>query len=152
MKNEFDLIAISETWCKDDSINVNSLYQIPNYIPIDQIWKIGNKCGGLAKYIHKTVTFKIFEKLSNNNEHIESESLSIEIIRTNQKNIILLCIYRPLRGDHNIFTSKIRNLIERRKQNQKLVVGDLNLNTLNTTNDNDQNFLMLPLKIVFFLW
>ena len=37
MKNEFDLIAISETWCTDDSINVNSLYQIPNYIPIDQI-------------------------------------------------------------------------------------------------------------------
>ena len=32
MKNEFDVIAISERWCNDDCINVNSLYQIPNYI------------------------------------------------------------------------------------------------------------------------
>ena len=71
MKNEFDSIAISETWCNDDSINVKSLYQIPNYIPIYQIGKTGNKCGGLALYIPKTITFNILEKLSNSNEHIE---------------------------------------------------------------------------------
>ena len=47
--------------------------------------------------MHKTITFRVLEKLSNNNRHIES--LSIEIIRKNQKNIILSCIYRPSRGD-----------------------------------------------------
>ena len=71
MKNEFDDIAISETWCNDDSINVKSLYQIPSYIPIYQIGKTGNNCGGLALYIPKTITFNILEKLSNNNEHTE---------------------------------------------------------------------------------
>ena len=71
MKNEFDDIAISETWCNDDSINVKSLYQIPSYIPIYQIGKTGNNCGGLALYIPKTITFNILEKLSNNNEYTE---------------------------------------------------------------------------------
>ena len=71
MKNEFDDIAISETWCNDDSINVKSLYQIPSYIPIYQIGKTGDNCGGLALYIPKTITFNILEKLSNNNEYTE---------------------------------------------------------------------------------
>ena len=43
MKNEFDVIAISGTLCNVDSINVNSLYQIPNYIPIHQIRKTSNE-------------------------------------------------------------------------------------------------------------
>ena len=97
MKNEFDAIAITEMWCKDDSINVNLLYQITSYIPIHQIQKTGNKGGGLALYIHKTITFNTLEKISNNNEHIEG--LSVEIIRKNQKNIILLCIYRHPSGN-----------------------------------------------------
>ena len=46
MKNEFDVIAISTTWCNDDSINVNWLYRKPNYILIHQIRKTGNKEGG----------------------------------------------------------------------------------------------------------
>ena len=72
MKNEFDIITISETWCNDDNININSLYQIPNYTPIHQIRKTSSKDGGLVLYIHKTITFNALEKLSNNNEHIES--------------------------------------------------------------------------------
>ena len=36
-KNEFDIIAISETWWNDNNININSLYQIPNYTPIHKI-------------------------------------------------------------------------------------------------------------------
>ena len=43
MKNEFDIIAISETWCNDDNNNINWLYQIPNYTPIHQIRETGNK-------------------------------------------------------------------------------------------------------------
>ena len=77
MKNEFDVIAISETWCNDDSINVNSLYQIPDYRLTHQIRKIGNKGGRLALNIQKTITFKTLKKLSNNNKHIESLSTEI---------------------------------------------------------------------------
>ena len=131
MRNEFDIIAISETWCNGDNISINSLYQIPNYTPIHQIRKTGNKGGGLVLYMHKTITFNALEKLSNSNKHIES--LSVETIRKNQKNIILSCIYRPPRGDPNIFTSKIKEPAERNKQKQEplVLIGDLNLNSLN---------------------
>ena len=116
MKNEFDIIAISETWCNDDIININSLYQIPNYNPIYQIRKTSSR--GLVLYMHKTITFNVLEKLSNNNEH--TESLSVEIIRKNQKNIILSCIYRSPRGDPHIFTSKVKELVERSKNKNRL--------------------------------
>ena len=108
-----DKTVITARWCNDDSINVNLHYQMPNYIPIYQIQKAGSKGGGLALYIHKAITFNKLEKLSNNNEHIES--LSVEKIRKNQKNIISSCIYRPPRGNQNIFTSEIKYLIERPK-------------------------------------
>ena len=93
------------------------LYQIPNYSPIHQIQKTSSKGRGLVLYIHKTITFNALEKLSNNNGHIES--LSVEIIRKNQKNIILSCIYRPPRGHPHIFASKIKELVERNKKNTK---------------------------------
>ena len=114
MKNELDVIAIPETWCNDQSTNVNSLYQIRNHIPIHRILKTGNKSGGLTLLIHQTITFEALEKLSNNKKHIEN--LFEEIIH---KIIILWCIYRPPRGNQNIFTCKAKGLIERYKQNQK---------------------------------
>ena len=97
--------------------------------------------------MHKTIKFNALEKLSNNNKHIES--VSVEIIRKNQKNKILSCIYRPWRGDPNIFTSKIKELAERNKQKQKplALTGDLNLNSLNyATNNHVQNFFNLAFE------
>ena len=58
MKNEFDVIAISKMWCNVDSINVKSLYEIPNYISFHKIQKIGNMGGGLTMHIHKTITLR----------------------------------------------------------------------------------------------
>ena len=92
MKNEFDVKPISKMWYNDDSINVNLLYQIANYLPIHQFRKTGINGGALALYIHKTITFNTLEKLSNNNEHIEN--LSFKTIRKNLKTIISLCIYK----------------------------------------------------------
>ena len=91
--------------------------KIRNYIPIHRILKTSNESGGLTQLIHKTITFETLEKLSNNKKHIEN--LFKEII---QKIIILRCIYRPPRGNQNIFTCKAKDLIERYKQNQKSLV------------------------------
>ena len=147
MKNEIDIIAISETWCNDDNVNINSLYQIPNYTLIPQIRKTSIKCESWVLYTHKTITFNALEKLSKNNEH--NESLSVEIIRNNQENIILSCIYRPPRGDPNIFTSKIKELEERNEQKQKphVIIGNLNLNSLDyATNNHVQSFFNLAFE------
>ena len=68
--------------------------------------------------------------LSNKNKYIES--LCIEKIRKNQKNIVLSCIYRPPRRNRNVFTTKIKDVIERYNQKQQWhgLVGDSNLNSL----------------------
>ena len=141
------MIAISGTWYNDNNININSLCQIPNYTPIHQIRKTVNKGGGLVLYLHKPITFNALEKLSNNNEHIES--LSVEIIRKNQMNIVLSCIYRPPSGNPNIFTTKIKALTERNKQKQKplVLITDLNLNSFDyATNNHVQYFFNLTFE------
>ena len=97
--------------------------------------------------MHKTITLNALEKLSNNNEYIESPS--VEIIRKIQKNIILSWIYRPPSWDPNIFTSKIKELAEWNKQKQKPLVltVDLNLNSLDyTSNNHVQNFFNLAFE------
>ena len=73
----------------------------------------------------------------------------LERIRKNQKNITLSCIYRPPRGDPHIFTSKVKELVERNKQKQKplILIGDLNLNSLdNAKNNHVQNFFNLAFE------
>ena len=100
MKNECDVVPISETWCNDDRITVNLLYQIPNYIPFHQIRTLGDKGRGLAMYIQKTITFKTTEKLSNNNEHIER--LSVEIIRKIRR-ISFYCSFTDLQEAIRIY-------------------------------------------------
>ena len=51
-------------------------------------------------YMSITVSFKIVKKQSINNNDLECAC--IKIIRTNAKNIIFSCIYRPPRGDAHI--------------------------------------------------
>ena len=56
-------------------------------------------------------------------------------------------------GNQNIFTSKIKDLIERYKQKQKSLslVGDFNLNSLDyTTKSHVQNFFVLTFKKCLF--
>ena len=66
IKNEIDVLAISETWFNDDSINVISLNHPPNYILIHQIKQTCSDCEGLALYFHNTITFNIHQNGSNN--------------------------------------------------------------------------------------
>ena len=88
MKSPFDVRAISEPLWNNDSINANSLYQIPNYITIHQIRKTGNKGGGLALYTHKTITFNTLGKLSNNNELQEALKIYLPVkLKTSSKDM-----------------------------------------------------------------
>ena len=130
VKGEFSIIALTETWCNDDKADKNSLWQIPNYTPIHQIRKNGQKGGGVALYIHNNFNFKIHKKENINSDDIEC--ITIEIIRKNNKNIIISCIYRPPRGDSQKFLDEIKNLTGKIKKQEKplFLTGDFNINSL----------------------
>ena len=125
----FKVIVLSESWLKDENAHQNSLYQIPNYIPIHQIRK-GSKGGGVSIYIHKTLNYKLRNDISIC--HPDIEALSIEIIKENKKNLIITGLYRPPRGDEKNFRKEYKKLIENKNviNKQKYLIGDINLNSL----------------------
>ena len=76
LRFEFKVICITETWCSDNSMNHN-LFELPQYKSIHQVSRSG-KGGGIAVFLHESLTFNIIHDLSVNNTDIEA--LCVEII------------------------------------------------------------------------
>ena len=78
VKRDFNVVALTETWCNYDKAAQNSLLQLPNYTPIHQIRNNGQRGGGMVLYVHNSLNFKILKKQSN-----DLECACIKIIRKN---------------------------------------------------------------------
>ena len=81
LKFEFKVICITETWCSDNSTNHN-LFKLPQYKSIHQVRRTG-KGGGIAVFIHESLTFNVIHDLNVNNADIEA--LCVEIINKKSK-------------------------------------------------------------------
>ena len=85
LKFEFKVICITETWCSDNSMNHN-LFKLPQYKNIHQVRRAG-KGGGIAVFLHESLTFNMRHDLSVNNANIEV--LYVEIINKKSRNILI---------------------------------------------------------------
>ena len=81
LKFEFKVICITETWCSDISMNHN-LFKLPQYKSVHQVRRTG-KGGGIAVFLHQSLTFNVRHDLSVNNADIET--LCVEIINKKSK-------------------------------------------------------------------
>ena len=70
LKFEFKVICITETWCSDNAMNHN-LFELPQYKSIHQVRRTG-KGGGIAVFLHESLTFNIRHDVSVNNADIEA--------------------------------------------------------------------------------
>ena len=61
VKGKFRIIALTETWCKDDKAEKNSVWQISNYTPIHQIRQTEQKRRVIALFMHNNFDFKIIK-------------------------------------------------------------------------------------------
>ena len=86
--------------------------------------------GGICIFIHDSLIFKKRSDLCANNNDIES--LTIEVINKNTKNIIVNSTYRQPAGNIQVFESFLKNILSFKKHNSKpvYITGDLNLNLL----------------------
>ena len=67
-----------------------------------------------------------------------------KLLDKNAKNIIVLCIYRPPRGDSHKFLNEIKTAICKNHEKPLLLVGDLNINSLDYwKNPNVRDFINL---------
>ena len=140
----FSIIAMSETWFKED---LSNLIDIPNYTLIS-VPRHNRRSGGVALYVHNTVSFKIRKDLnliqSNPNVIDHSESVFIEIVNCVSKNIIVGCIYRAHGTDIDLFNSDLASCLDLISDENKLcyMCGDYNLDLLKFETDSKiNNFL-----------
>ena len=126
---EFSVISLTETWCLDDPRN-ESLFKLNNYTSVHQAREDERNGGGTCIFIHNSLTFNKRSDLCVNNNDIES--LSIEIINKNSKNIIVNVTYRQPAGNINNFENFLKNILSSKKHNTKPIylTGDFNLNLL----------------------
>ena len=67
-----------------------------------------------------------------------------KLLDKNAKNIIVLCIYRPPRGDSHKFLNEIKTVICKNHEKTLFLVGDLNINSLDYwKNPNVRDFINL---------
>ena len=99
LNTKFSIICLTEPWANDNIINQNSLLQLEGCISVHQIRKT-EKWGGIVIFIRDSLLYKLRNDLSINCEDIES--LSIEILHSQTRNIIFNVIYGPHDGDLDI--------------------------------------------------
>ena len=99
LNTKFSIICLTETWANASDINQKSFFQLEGYIPVHQIRK-SRKGGGIITFIRDSLLYKLRNDLSTNCEDIES--LSIEILHSQTRNIIFNVIYGPHDGDLDI--------------------------------------------------
>ena len=140
---EFSVISLTETWCLDDPRN-ETLFNLKNYTSLYQARDGDRNGGGTCFFIHNSLTFNKMSDLCVNNNDIES--LTIEIVNENSKNIIVNVTYRQPAGDIKVFEDSFKKILSPKKHTNKpiYITGDLNLNLLDyKTNVKVKSYLNL---------
>ena len=119
IKIEFKVICLTETCCMDDPKN-SSLFNLENYSyrSINQVRKHG-KGDGICIFIHNSLTFKLRSDLGSNSNDIES--LVIEVINKNSKNVVINAQHRQPAGDFKQYKTYLENFFNKMKNSNKVI-------------------------------
>ena len=112
----------------------HNLSKLPQYESIHQVRRT-SKGGGIAVFLHESLTFNIRHDLSVNNADIEA--LCVEIINKKSKNILINTQYRQPAGNFNEFEAYLNTFLAKSKTTDKtcFLVGDLNVNLIDHQSD-----------------
>ena len=123
-----DVIAISETYLNNENENK---VKIPGYKFVFKHSVTGDSdIGGVGLYISKTLQFKSRPDLSFDFDGCETKFIELISNQRNKRKIIIGAIYRHPHDNHDIFFSKLNQLLEKiTKKYQVILCGDTNINT-----------------------
>ena len=137
---KFDVIAVSETWTPESRNNTWKPDTLEGY---------QNFCGvkgktlksGCGFFIKNEIKYKIRNDLNISfaDDENEFQFFWIEIINDKNPNIILgVCYRHPKKNSNNIFIEKLKIILQRIKNNNKIVVitGDFNYDILKYEHNN----------------
>ena len=123
LKFEFKVICITETWCSNNSMNYNP-FKLLQYKSIHQVSKTGEG-GGIALFLHNSLTFNIRRDLNVKNADIEA--LCVEIINKTSKNILIKVQYRQPAENFNEFESYLNTFLAKSRTTDEtcFLVGEV---------------------------
>nr|XP_049607049.1 uncharacterized protein LOC125987031 [Syngnathus scovelli] len=127
MNYPFTVIAISETWLKEDQAEKIDIEGYESYT----LNRMGKRCGGVALFIDKNCKCKIVRNMSQAIDNL-MECITVEIEMESSKNILVSCVYRCPGSSIEAFSELLSRMYER-KINTKMVYvcGDYNIDLLN---------------------
>ena len=134
-KVNFNVIGLTETWLKLENCD---LYQLDGYNHINQC-RNGRSGGGVSLFINEQWTY--FKRCDLGLNYDNAECLFVEIsksVTSFSKNLIIGIVYRPPNTDIFDFNSKFLEILNKVRNENKLVyiMGDFNVNLLNADTHN----------------
>ena len=126
---------MTETWCSNETFNNDANMHLPQYNSIHQERK-NKRGGGVCVFIHKKLLFKQRKNVSISQD--SNETICIEIINKNSKNIIVSTCYRPPNGKWKEFKQYLNTFFSTfvKEKKKKFFVGDFNINSLDYPKNN----------------
>ena len=123
-----DIIAISETRLNDQLIKEKNL-KIPGYKFIYQHSVTGNSdIGGVGMYISKKLKYHLRPDLAFNFEGCETKFIEVISRHQNMRNTIVGVTYRHPHDNHNLFYTKLGNILENIANKYSVILcGDINV-------------------------
>ena len=127
LNGNFSVIVLTESWY-DETANENSLLSLENNYSVYQT-RDNKQVGGICIYIHKQLEFKLRNDIDIFNSEIKT--CSVEIINSKSRNSVVTGVYRPPKGDINVFKNYCKDFLKKKSGSSKTVfmVLDLNINS-----------------------
>ena len=134
----FDVIAVSETWLKDN--DTSSSYSIDGYSSFlcSRLNKTG---GGVALYINETLQTNY---LRNKSKCIDNcaEIVTVEVTLANGKKVLVSCVYRAPNTNVDILSDFFLEILRNNRNKTIYLCGDFNIDLLQSDKINSiSNFI-----------
>ena len=131
LKNQFDVIGLSETW-----LNVNSANTFkPDGFKTENAYRVAKSGGGVSLLINESIGYKLREDISFTKDCCETLFIEMQKSLTgcNKTGIIVGVMYRPPNTCVKAFTDEISEILSVVKNEKKIcyIMGDTNINLLN---------------------
>ena len=127
LNRAFSVLGVSETWLTDSTAELVNITGY-NFVSNHRKSKIG---GGVGIYLQNDIEYQILKECKFSDSEV-IESIFVEIIVPQGKNIIVGCVYRPPNQNTALFLEKFNDILTIITKDNKhcYVMGDFNLDLL----------------------
>ena len=126
-KQKFKVIALSETWMKE---NRGSDFYLEGY-ELYHNNRINKRGGGVALFVNSDLRCKVVENMTTTIDDL-MECLTLEIELEGKRNIVIMCVYRTPGTNIDMFKDNLEELMNKLNENKTcLICGDTNIDLIN---------------------